>query len=196
MSACLSRRARRRRRAASRPSSRSSRRRARRRAVLGRPRRDAAARRVLHLPRARQPVEPARRLCRPRLGRPAGLCRLRRLHAFRLAILVGVHPLLAIPVAGLAWRGRRCPVARLIFRLGAPISPSAPGSWRRSSASASRRSRRWAAARARACPPRRARHGRRPRDARMVIYWAALVLRRRCSWRSSYACCARAAAWR
>ena len=57
--------------------------RARGRAVVGRPRRPAAARRDLRLCGAGEPVESARRLCRPRLGRPAGLCRPRRLSAVR-----------------------------------------------------------------------------------------------------------------
>ena len=37
----------------------------------------------LRLCGAGEPVEPARRLCRPGLGRPAGLCRARRLSAVR-----------------------------------------------------------------------------------------------------------------
>ena len=52
-------------------------------AVLGRPPRPAAARRNLRLRGAGQPVEPARRLCRPGVGRPAGLCRAWRLPAVR-----------------------------------------------------------------------------------------------------------------
>ena len=63
---------------------RARRRRARRRAVLGRPRRSGAAVGNLRLCGAGEPVESARRLCRPGLGRPAGLCRARRLSAVRL----------------------------------------------------------------------------------------------------------------
>ena len=52
-------------------------------AALGRSRRPAAAGRDLRLCGAGEPVEPARRLCRPRLGRPAGLCGPRCLSAVR-----------------------------------------------------------------------------------------------------------------
>ena len=52
-------------------------------AVLGRPPNVAAARRDLHLRGAGEPVEPARRLCRAGVGRPAGLRRARRLSAVR-----------------------------------------------------------------------------------------------------------------
>src|SRR5438477_372826 len=53
-------------------------------AGLGRTRRSAAARGNLRLCRAGEPVESARRLCRARLRRAAGLCRPGRVRAVRL----------------------------------------------------------------------------------------------------------------
>ena len=69
-------------------------------------------------------LEPARRLCRPDLGRPAGLRRARRLPACsRSRSLGGIDPLLAIPLAGVvsaavraADRAHRVPAPRRLFR--------------------------------------------------------------------------------
>ena len=95
----------------------------RRRAVLGRPRRSAAVVGNLRLCRLGEPVESARRLCRPRFGRPAGLCRARRLCPVRAR-----HPRRHFAVMGDPDRGRGggrrvdpgggfgVPAARALFR--------------------------------------------------------------------------------
>ena len=92
--------------------------RARRRAVVGRPRRPAAAVGNLRLCGAGEPVEFARRLCRPRLGRPAGLCRARRLSAVcASSISAGCRRSgrSRSPASSPAWWRSRSP--RCVFRL-------------------------------------------------------------------------------
>ena len=142
-------------------------------------RRPAADRRVLRLPGAGQPVEPAGRLYRARLGRPAGLCRAGRLCAVRLRA-VPRHATRCWPSRWPGWSarwsshsGRRC----WSSACRAPISPSAPGWWPRSSACRSRRSPRWAAGPASACRSTALHGARRANPAReALIYWVALAL--------------------
>ena len=119
-------------------------------------------------------LEPARRLRRARLGRPAGLRRPRRLRAVRAArSSCGVDPLLAIPLAGLAAALLAVPTASLVFRL--PGAYFAIGTWvvaevfrllARAGQGARRRHRHSACPTARACqrhrpPTRRPARGRR-----------------------------------
>jgi branched-chain amino acid transport system permease protein len=73
---------------------------------------------------------------------------------FGLAMLAGVHPLAAIPFAGIAAAVVAVPVAALIFVCAGTISRSAPGWWPRCSGFWPRRSRRSMAVRAPACRQR------------------------------------------
>ncbi len=95
----------------------------------------------------------------------------------RLAMLAGVHPLVAIPLAGVAAAIIAVPVAASACSgCAGTISPSAPGWWRRCSACSPRRPRRSTAAPARACRPRSSSRSRRAGTMReFVIYWIALA---------------------
>ena len=88
------------------------------------------------LPRAGQPVESAGRICRPGLGRPAGLCRARRLRAVRARGSGGLAPL-SRHAARRRRRGdlSRCRSRRCCSACAGAISPSAPGWWPRCSGS-------------------------------------------------------------
>ena len=62
-------------------------------------------------------LESARRLCGPRLGRPAGLVGLGGYLLFALTIALGIDPLVAIPLAGLVAFVLALPTALIVFRL-------------------------------------------------------------------------------
>ena len=152
-------------------------------------------------------LEPARRLCRPGLGRPAGLRRARRLLLFALTLLGGVDPLLALPSRALAAASVALPTALSSSACAAPISRSAPGWSPRSTAWSSRRSSRSAAAPACRCRRRVTSFVRgiewiktlfdvrTPAARDIVVLWAGARLVAARS-RSSTWCCARATAWR
>ena len=128
-----------------------------RRAVLRRPRADPGPVFPAHHAVPGAILEPARRLCRTGVGRPAGLRRARRLSAVRAADPVGAS-IRSFPSCWSASSRRwsRCPPPSSCSACAAPISRSAPGWWRKCSGCCWRSSSHSAAApapRCRAPPP-------------------------------------------
>ena len=128
-----------------------------RRALLRRPRADPGSVFPAHHAVPGAILEPARRLCRAGVGRPAGLRRARRLSAVRASSSCGasIRSFRSCCRAS-SRRWSRCPPPLSCSACAAPISRSAPGWWRKCSGCCWRSSSRSAAApapRCRAPPP-------------------------------------------
>ena len=118
----------------------------------------------------------ARGLCRAGLGGAAGLPRARRLRPLRLAMNAGVHPIAAIPLAGIAAALFAVPTAFIVFRLRGAYF--AIGTWvgAESTCSPAPRSRRSARLRHEpaAAVVRGIAQGRMWRES--AIYWTGLAI--------------------
>ena len=155
-------------------------------------------------------LEPARRLCRAGLGRPAGLRRARRLSAVRahassaasIRCSRSCSPALVAALLALPTALRRVPPARRLFRHrhlggGRGLSGWCSRSSSSSAAAPAPRCRRPSPTTCSASNGSKALFGVRTPAARdIVTYWLALALAVGTILRHLSACCARAAAWR